>query len=235
MSDLGSAPRSHHRGSSSRRSTSLEPAAQRTSPSRASGFTLVELLVVFVLMITIASIGVPALQKLFLRSKLMSASQEISSHLLRSRLESMKMSRQVVVAPVYASGTLVSWIDEIENQVFDAGTDTELYRLTVPGDTQSAGLFFMGPNGNVGTDAVPGESVEGLTLVPSTARKVVVFFPDGSVREPGSIRISDDQTPRRNVIEIRVAPQATARIEIRKYVYDKLLYLPYGASQWDWY
>ncbi len=235
MSDLRSAPRSPRCGTSSLRSTSLEPAAPRTSPNHASGFTLVELLVVFVLMITIAAIGVPALQKLFLRSKLMSASQEISSHLLRSRLESMKMSRQVVVAPVYATGTLLSWIDESENQVFDAGTDTELYRLTVPGDTQSSGLFFMGATGNAGTDAVPGESVQGLTLVPSTARKVVVFLPDGSVRDPGSIRISDAETPRRNVIEIRVAPQATARVEIRKYVYDKLAFLPYGASQWDWY
>jgi hypothetical protein len=93
----------------------------------------------------------------------------------------------------------------------------------------------MGPGGSPGTAADPAESVDGLTVVAGTNLRVMVFGPDGSIRDPGALRIADAREPRRNVLEVRVAPQATARVEVRKYVYEDLVFRPYGAGLWEWY
>jgi type II secretory pathway pseudopilin PulG len=199
-----------------------------------SGFGLIELLLVVVILVLIAAIGIPALNQLFLRNKLTGAAQEMAAHVLRSRLEAVKMSRPVVVAPDYDSLSLVSWIDENNNLVYEADTDDEIYRLNVPGDGGQTGIYFMGPNGTVGTASAPAESVEGLTPVTGFNYKVIVFDPDGSVRNPGAVRIADSRTPR-NVLEVRVAPQATARVEVRKYVYADLAFRAFGAGLWEWY
>ena len=100
-------------------------------------------------------------------------------------------------------------------------------------------VFFMGPNLVPGTDAAPGQSVDGLT--PSGTLRVAVFQPDGSIEDPGAFRLADGKTPEANVFEIRIEPAATARIEIRKWLYggvsgsDPDAFFPAGGGVWKWY
>jgi prepilin-type N-terminal cleavage/methylation domain-containing protein len=204
-------------------------------PRPASGFGLIEILVVLALLALLAAFGIPALHKLFLQAKLTAAAHEVATHVLRSRVEAVKLARSVVVAPDYDSLDLVSWVDENDNQLFDPGSDAEIYRLRAPGSGGQRGIFFMGPDGPAGTFSAPAGSVEGFTPVGSSDFRVIVFDPDGSVRNPGALRISDLGSPRRNVLEVRVAPQATARVEVRKYIYEQLAYRPMGAGLWEWY
>jgi type II secretory pathway pseudopilin PulG len=207
-------------------------------PSREAGFTLVEIVIILVIIAIIAIIGIPAIYKMLGRSKLQGATQEVAVHLLMSRLEAMKMGFPVVVVPDYDAQTLFSFVDEDDDRVFDAGTDDEVYRLPVPGDTGARGVFFMGEDGIVGTATAPAESIDGLTPAGGNLR-VAVFEPNGSIRNPGAFRLSDGKDPRMNLFEIRIAPQATARIEVRKWVYggggNPDAFRPYGAGLWDWY
>ena len=65
-----------------------------------------------------------------------------------------------------------------------------------------------------------------------------VFEPDGSIRDIGAFRIADDRGDPRNTLEVRVAPRATARIEVRKFVFGGPSgddFYPAGAGLWKWY
>jgi hypothetical protein len=186
-----------------------------------------------ILLAIAASFGAPASVQLFGRSKLQSASQEVAAHLVMARMEAMKMGRNVVVVPDYAAGRLFSYRDENENLVFDAGVDRALFNLPVPADSGRAGVQFMGPDGVAGTAEAPAQSVEGFSAVGGGSLRGAIFQRDGSIQNPGAFRFADGKQPRVNVLEVRVAPQATARVEVRKYVDGD--FHPYGSGLWQWY
>jgi prepilin-type N-terminal cleavage/methylation domain-containing protein len=60
-----------------------------------------------------------------------------------------------------------------------------------------------------------------------------VFLPDGSVRETGAIRLAD---VRGNFLEIRVQPQATARVQVLKWDDDdgEWYSRDQGGKAWEW-
>jgi len=60
-----------------------------------------------------------------------------------------------------------------------------------------------------------------------------VFRPDGSVDVTGSFRIAD---AKQNYLEIRVEPQATAKVQVRKWndVDSKWYTRDQGGKPWDW-
>lgn len=60
-----------------------------------------------------------------------------------------------------------------------------------------------------------------------------VFQPDGSVKEPGAVRIAD---VRGNFLEVRVEPRATARVQVRKWdETDSRWYTrAEGGKAWEW-
>ena len=71
----------------------------------------------------------------------------------------------------------------------------------------------------------------------------VVFQPGGSVRDSGAIRFGDK---RGNILEVRVEPRSTARVEIRKFHPDPPWggppgFFPAGRHEgsgkpmWEWY
>lgn len=186
-----------------------------------------------VLLAIAASFGAPASVHMLGRSKLQGASQEVASHLHMARMEAMKLGRTVVVVPDYAAGRLFSYRDENDNLSFDAGVDRVVFNLPVPADAGRSGIHFMGPDGVNGTAETPGQSVEGLTVVGGGNLRAAVFQRDGSIRAPGAFRFADGKQPRANVLEVRVAPQATARVEVRKYVDGD--FHPYGSGLWNWY
>lgn len=222
--------------------------AQSSAPRHAAGFSLIEMLMVMVVMIVLASFGYPALQQMFTRSKLQGSAREVVVHLGSSRVAAMRMSRNVVVKPLFSEKRLVSFIDDNENFIQDLD-EQEISSLSLPG-TGGGNIYLMGPDGVAGTDEDPGEALEGLTTVVSgdpdvPDLHVAVFEPDGSIRDQGGIRISDGKSPA-NVFEIRIEPPATARLEILKYVYGDVRghnpgsapvgsWFGQGGNMWEWY
>ena len=200
---------------------------------REGGFSLVEVLVVLTVTTIIGAIGVPALNRQIQRSKLVGASAEFSVHLLRARMEAVKLGFPVVVMPDYARRGFTAFRDEDGDLTLDAG-EKRIFDLAVPGT--GSYIYLMGPDGQEGSEANPAQSADGLTAAGSL--RVAVFEPDGSIRDPGAFRIADGKQPRGNTLEVRVGPRATARIETGKYVYDGpdgTGFYPSGEGVWKWY
>ena len=203
---------------------------------RERGYTLVELLVVGVMLISLAAVGIPALQQMLVRSKLQGSAREISIHFMSARMEAMRMGRSVVVTPMFNGSALQGFIDEDDDLVRDPG-ERLVFDLPIP-PTGNVGVYFMGDDLVVGTALAPGESIDGLTPVSGGPLAAAVFEPDGSIRDQGAIRIADGRTPRSNIFEIRIEPSATAKVDVRKYVYGGPNgddYYPQGGSTWEWY
>ena len=80
-----------------------------------------------------------------------------------------------------------------------------------------------------GTDAE--KVASGFNPVPWSDTNVAVFDSDGSVRVVGAFRTGDLEG---HDLEVRIEPQATARVEIRKW--DGTEYLAQGekGKTWQW-
>jgi len=202
------------------------------------GFTLVELLIVSAVLMVIAALGIPELRHMIVRAKLTGAASESAAHFMLARMEAIKRGKPVVVVPEYQTVAFLGFVDQDDDLVLDAGEEV-LFDPRIPADSGQRSIYFVGPNGAIGTAEAPAESVWGFTAVGGSALRVAVFDPDGSIRDEGGIRIGDSQAPRRNIFEIRVTPQATARVEIRKYAWEGAGgppdFYPAGAGLWEWY
>ncbi len=191
----------------------------RGQRGRSGGFTLIELLVVLALLATILTLGIPALQNLILRSRTEGFARDLSVTLQRARLESITKNRPAAVAIDPATSDVVAFLDADSDGKYDpdsgnspATLDYQIARLPLP-----TYLAYQDPAGNSGED-----SIYGLTTVElgGQNRKAAIFQPDGSLSDPKTdpdafaFRIAD---ARGNQLEVRVAPPATAKIEIRKY------------------
>jgi prepilin-type N-terminal cleavage/methylation domain-containing protein len=225
-------------------------ATMRSTPKAAPGFTLIEMIVVMFIIVLLAAFGFPALQQMFARSKLQGSAREIAVHLGSSRVTAMRMSRNVVVKPLFSEKKLVSFVDDNANFIQDLGEQV-VSTLPLPGIGGSTNIHMMGPDGVDATDDDPAEALEGLTTVddgdPDTPdTRVAVFVPDGSIRDQGGFRISDGKSPA-NMFEVRIDPPATARVEILKYVYGDTRglnqeatspagsWFGQGGNNWEWY
>ena len=203
-----------------------------------AGFTLVELLIVMAVLLVLAVWGIVEFKHLIIRSKLTSAANEVASHFMIARMEAIKRGDPVVVVPDFDAVSLFIYVDSDDDQVHD---DDELVLLTprIPEASGQGAIYFVGPDGLIGTKLAPAESVVGFTPIPDSPLPVAVLEPDGSIRDEGALRIGDSQQVRRNIFEIRVTPQATARVEMRKYAWDGAGgppdFYPGGAGLWEWY
>jgi len=205
-----------------------------------AGVSLVEMLLMVTMVAIILAIGVPALNQQMVRGRLVGACEQVATHLHNARLEAMKKGFPVVVEPDYETQRMVAFLDDqVQNLTQDPGEDT-LFDLAVPGDMSQSGVYFMGPDLVMATPGAPAESIEGLTSAGGPYR-VAVFEPNGSIRDLGAFRFGDGKTPRANIFEVRIEPAATARIEIRKWIYGGAggggadVFLPAGGGTWTWY
>lgn len=213
--------------------TERRAAPRATAATRPQGFTLLELLIVVTIILVLAGIGYPALHMMLVRSKLTGSAREMVAHFSSARIEAMRLGRSVVVVPDYDRQVLLAWRDDDDDLVRDDDEDL-VFELPVPpgGDR---GVYLMGPDLQPGTSDDPFESVDGLTDVGGL--KGAVFESDGSIRDEGAFRIADGKDPA-NIFEVRIAPRATARIAVRKYVYDGPNgddFYPQGGNSWKWY
>jgi prepilin-type N-terminal cleavage/methylation domain-containing protein len=203
------------------------------------GFTLTEVLVVLAILGIIAAFGIPALQDMIQRSKLLGIAEQTSATLRRARFEAIKRNRPAVVR-IDGSGdqlVIVAFIDvdgvegsaneDLPDLIFNPHsgkapreTDYELQRLSVP-----ARVTQTTPDGS--------DSVEGFTADPGGgASNIAVFDPDGSLRNVGAFRFADAVG---NFIEVRAAPASTGRVTLQKWQDGGWLEQGLsGGESWQW-
>lgn len=203
-------------------------------PHRSAGFTLLELLVVFAVLVVAMGLGIPAIHNFIVRSKTEGFARETSVLMQRTRLESIKRNRDGVVYLDTVNRAFAAFLDVDRDGVYnpkdDPFTDYELGRMPLP-----SGVLFKDGAGNVDTASVDGLSTidaQGATGLPA-----VIFKPNGSVVEVGAFRIADE---RGNFLEVRVEPEATGKVEILKRLDDDGVYHAAGDvsdsnyKPWKW-
>lgn len=126
------------------------------SARRAGGFTLIELMVTLVLVVTLLALAAPSFATFQRNSELTTTANTMLSSLTAARSEAMKRGRNVTVAPADGSSWASGWIVFVDTDASGAlnGTETELSRepalpSSVTAVTGSAPEGFKAPGGGV--------------------------------------------------------------------------------------
>jgi prepilin-type N-terminal cleavage/methylation domain-containing protein len=185
--------------------------------TRRAGFTFIEALIVLTVL-GICVIGVvPSLLSMLARARMTSAAQTLSSLMYQARMEAIKRGVQGTgVAPTpgingrveldFAARKAISYIDLDQDEALSAA-DVKLGELML-----GKNLEFHGP----GPGATPNvAAIWNFDLLPTGG--AAIFKSDGSVVKSGAFRIRDE---RGNILEVRVEPQATARVSVQKFTGD---------------
>ncbi len=181
-----------------------------------NGFTLIELLVVLALAMILMLLTAPSMLTAVRQGKLRGFAQETAVLMRQTRLEAVKFSAQGVVRIVPPAGDEPGRVEAFSDRDGDSklsAGERVLGAVVLP-----KGVQFLAPPG--------WDVVEGFSTDPANASnpKIAVFNANGAIAEVGVFRFGDT---RQNFLEIRVAPAATARIELRKARQD--------GSTWNWY
>lgn len=198
---------------------------------RSRGFTLIELVIVLAIMMIIAMIGFPSLMTMVHRSRLETSVRGLATAMQIAKLEAIKSGHSAVVRIDAATSSTLAHvnIDDSTDYAYDPDPSKDYrkadYQLTET--VLPAGIAFKGPGGSA-------ERVDGFTTDPGGGDEIVIFQPNGSIKDDGAFRIGDD---RGNFLEIRVSPKATARIELKKWDPGSSKWLAQGEEdkQWNWY
>ena len=97
----------------------MRPANIKSRLKKVRGFTLIELMIVVVVMIVLATIAAPAIGDFLLRSRVRAAADDLVGQLALVRTQSMRMDRDVILYAV-ASGT--AWCSGARQYVLPGGS-----------------------------------------------------------------------------------------------------------------
>ncbi|MDX1502018.1 MAG: prepilin-type N-terminal cleavage/methylation domain-containing protein [Thermoanaerobaculia bacterium] len=201
------------------------------TPARAQGYTLIEFLVTLALLAIVAGLAFPPLQRTIYRTEVRSQIRKATSLNQVARMTAARRGFPVVVALLPASSEMVAFVDihgaaaeDPPDGIFNPidtlpvrSTDYELQRFTV-----AAGLTFREPGGATGA-----ASVDGFGNPGALPAGVAIFDVNGSVRAAGAFRFADQ---RGNYFEVRVAPAATGKVQIRKW--DSTAPVNWDGTHW---
>jgi prepilin-type N-terminal cleavage/methylation domain-containing protein len=228
------------------------------------GFTLIEALVVVALLGIIMLIGLPSLLGLVQRSKMEGTVQGVANLMRLARFEAIKQGVPVIVRLDYANGVVTAFVDRDSNQRWNptAGAKPRATDHEIGSVTLANGVSFWGvanPSGlapgadPTGVAGPPDANPQGSNVVANFTEDpvgaslphIAIFDPDGSIVDPGGFELGDRDG---NFIEVRVAPQATARITLWKFnrtdnrYYERFNKEPgsgagvgSGQKSWEWY
>lgn len=207
----------------------------RTTPNGggSAGFTLVELLLVFVLLGLIATLGVPMVLSTLNRYKVEGFMQGCAALAQRTKGEAVRQNAAAVFQAEIANRRFFAFVDvdgagpgtrpdglfnPVAGQPYRA-TDYEIGSCRLP-----AGVQFIAP----GAEPV----IDGF--LQSVPPGVAVFDPLGAVSAEGGFRFGDG---RENFLEILIKPPAAARIHLRKWDPQAAAWKSRGedGKQWVWY
>ncbi len=207
---------------------------RRAAAARGRGLTLVEMVVILAIVGLMATFGLPALQQGLVRTRTLGTTGQTQVLLQLAKAEAIRSNVPGVVRLDLAGGEIVAFADvhgvaltdppdglfnPIAGQPFRL-TDWEVGRFRLP-----ATVRFAAPT------ELPEDVVDGFTPV-GGGEDVAILDPDGSVRDLGAFRFADN---RDNYLEVRVAPQATARIQVRKWDETDSVWLARGEGGEPWY
>lgn len=206
------------------------------------GFSMIELLLVLIVIGLLGAILVPEFRNSLERAKMRGVASEAVGLMRLARLDAIKHSRDAIVVydPAGPDGAsaednvarMIACPDVNGNRICDGGAAERLlgeYVLPV-------GVQARDERGDLGAD-----SVDGFTAVPSDASlpRVALFLRDGSIQDVGAFRFGDPCATGNNVLEARVGPAATARIEVRKWRPSPSRWEAAGdgadGQAWQWY
>jgi len=183
---------------------------------RATGFTLVESLIVMVFIAALIALGMPALQEMIHRSRLEGVARETGVLCQATRLEAIKSGAPAGLRLEPASLRMYSWIDINADGKLDEG-EQQLADRTLPGT-----VAFGAPDGE-------GDPIEGFDS--DDDGYWITFNTDGSINATGDIRFSDS---RANYLQLSLSPAATATVELRKWDGSEWMLSGEEGKPWEW-
>lgn len=210
-----------------------------------SGFTLLEVFVVLVFLLVVGALLVPEFTNSLERAKLRGIAQETTVLMRLARLDAIKHSRSALVVMDLAGPDVASPENNVDRMIACPDVNNNLRCDPIPAERRLGefvlpkGVFFRDELGNRN-----GASVKDFTVADPSLPNVAVFDRDGSIRVDGAFRFADHCATGGNVLEVRVAPRATARVEVRKWRpspsrYDASGEGPSrndtGSEAWQWY
>lgn len=223
--------------------TTLPPSKTFGLAGRQRGFSLLEVLIVLGVVGLMAAFAIPALQTAVRRTKLTGYVQATELMMRKARIEAIRRGRRVGVQVNPNNRIVRSFVDEDGSCSPTAG-DT---LLAIASDgTGSEWLEFKGPDmsdpnndelvGFQGTCPLPAGPPPPLdpNFPDPPEGGWVTFDPSGAALEIGGFRFGDQH---RNFLEVRVDPQATGKISIRKWDDVNSVWLDnhQGGEAWEWY
>ena len=202
-----------------RREARLRPRYRFVPGPRAAGsagFNLLEVMIALLILGIAATVVVPAIQRLILRSETEGAVRSAVALLRSARFEAIRRGTPVGVQMDFVDHLVFSYLEVADPpNGFTPGQDQELDVFALPAVVELWGPQDVTPEGDdasVGFPELP--SKEGFA----------VFNVNGSVDGEGAFRLAD---ARGNFLEVRVFPPATGKVILRKWE-------DHGSGD-DWY
>lgn len=209
------------------------------------GFTLLELMVVVTLIILAVVVGYPAFDNWLAKSRVLGTVQSAAARMRVARQEAIKINAPAVVQPDFDTDQIIFFINVDQDAGFEFNPDPtashrtadyELGRMNLPTDYQIR-FWAAGDQHAEGHNAV-----EGFTPT-NAAVNALVFQPDGTVLDPGALRIADG---RGNFFELRIAHAGSGNPRILKYhpsppwggqagFFPRGRHRQTGDPMWAWY
>jgi len=187
--------------------------------SRASGFSLIELVIVMAIIGLAAFLGYPAFLNMLHRARVEGAVRQAGNEFRAARLEAVKRSSRIYVQADFGTDRLVTWREASTpaDEVLQPLVDERLREMALP-----KGVSFWGP-----ADA----AAEGPAATDPASTPVFTFLSNGAAKEIGGFRMADE---RGNFLEVHVDPPATARVALRKYNGTSFVQQDENGQRWTW-